>query len=282
MVQTSRSWWLGAKTRLHTEFRWLANRCPHDGNVLVGHCDACNALLADHQDLCCRSCGKRYWWTVVVGEGDVDTDTWRSQENKLGSISRITVYGVRQSIANIVAEAVVSSDDATGAMRGRSAARLKYVGGGEIESESMAVHRALGGAWLTNAGKLHAQHVIHIGLLDSDDSTTADLISSAMANSLRLADDEKVKSIAYPALGTGRSGFPMFESARIVREALVNYVQASPRGSLKDIAFVLFSPEELTEFRRGFTPQAVASGAVPPGRKRFLRLRSRFRRDLDR
>jgi O-acetyl-ADP-ribose deacetylase len=275
VVHTSRSSWLSAKTYLHTEFRWLANRCPNDGNPLVGACDECHTLLTDYQDVCCRHCGKRYWWTVVVGEGDVDIEIWGLPENKIETIGRIGVYGINQSIANLVADAVVSSDDASGAMRGRSAARLKQVGGSEIESESMSIHQNLGEAWLTNPGTLHVQHVIHVGLLDPDDSTSADLIASAMDNSLRLADEHRLKSVAYPALGTGRSGFPMPESARIVREAIIKYVDEFPLGSLENVVFVLFAPVELTEFRLGFAPPTAAIDAsTPPPRRRLFNRRN--------
>jgi hypothetical protein len=42
------------------------------------------------------------------------------------------------------------------------------------------------------------------------------------------------------------------QSAQLARHAIESYLQDMPDGELSDIAFVLFMPEELTEFRRGF------------------------------
>jgi O-acetyl-ADP-ribose deacetylase (regulator of RNase III) len=76
--------------------------------------------------------------------------------------------------------------------------------------------------------------------------TTASALRSATAHSLRIAAERELKTIAFPAVGTGIAGFPMKECAEIM---LRECVDALRRGSsLEKISFVLFDEDARRTF----------------------------------
>lgn len=107
----------------------------------------------------------------------------------------------------------------------------------------------LGEAALTGAGNLKAKFVIHAASMGLGGLTTEESLRNATLNSLRLAEEKNLKSIAFPAIGTGVAGFPMDECARIML-GLARERLESKRTSLEQIAFVLFDVSATETFRR--------------------------------
>src|ERR1700732_2759367 len=93
-------------------------------------------------------------------------------------------------------------------------------GGEEIQKECNRIGSIpVGYAAITGGGKLKARHVIHAASMGLGSLTTAETLRSSVAHSLRLAADRGLKSIAFPAVGTGIAGFPIQECAEIMLEA---------------------------------------------------------------
>src|ERR1700739_3533972 len=77
-----------------------------------------------------------------------------------------------------------------------------------------------GSAAIPGGGKLKARHVIHAASMSLGGlRTTAKTLRTSTAHSLRLAAERNLKSIAFPAVGTGVSGFPMDECGQIMLAA---------------------------------------------------------------
>lgn len=239
---------LEVRTPIEWAFEWTADSCPYDGNTLVGTCEepACACLLVDAADLYCRECGIRHWWTSEVGE-----------TKELGTIGHLNVFAVRQSLATMRVDALVSTDDTFGAMRSRSAAALKRRGGEDIERESMSRRRRMGEAWRTTAGSLHAKTVIHVCTLRADDHVEESDISTAISKALVVAEEAAAESMAFPALGTGIGRLSMSTSASLARSALLEHCKG-PARSLRDVFFALYRPEELAAFATAFESAATA------------------------
>jgi len=113
-------------------------------------------------------------------------------------------------------------------------------GGETIQKECNEIGSIpIGYAAITGGGKLKARYVIHAASMGlGGERTTAKSLRTSIAHSLRLAADRNLKSIAFPAIGTGVSGFPVEECAQIMlREASEHW---NGETSVETVYFVLF------------------------------------------
>ena len=100
------------------------------------------------------------------------------------------------------------------------AGAIKRAGGPSVEEDAVAKGPVMPGeAVSSTAGRLSYSYVIHAAVMGQDLRTSDKLIRRATVASLVLADKLKVKSIAFPAFGTGVGGFPMIACARIMTTA---------------------------------------------------------------
>ncbi len=100
------------------------------------------------------------------------------------------------------------------------AGAIKRAGGPSVEEDAMAKGPVMPGeAVSSTAGRLPYSYVIHAAVMGQDLRTNDKLIRRATVASLVLAEKLKVKSIAFPAFGTGVGGFPMIACARIMTTA---------------------------------------------------------------
>jgi O-acetyl-ADP-ribose deacetylase (regulator of RNase III) len=113
-------------------------------------------------------------------------------------------------------------------------------GGDEIQRECNEIGSIpVGYAAITGGGKLKARYVIHAASMGLGGvRTTAKTLRTSTAHSLRLAAERNLKTIAFPAVGTGISGFPMQECAQIMLNEAAQHLKGET--SLVTIYFVLF------------------------------------------
>jgi O-acetyl-ADP-ribose deacetylase (regulator of RNase III) len=123
-------------------------------------------------------------------------------------------------------------------------------GGSEIQRECNEIGSIpIGYAAITGGGKLVARYVIHAASMGLGDTrTTAKSLRTSTAHSLRLASERKLKTIAFPAIGTGVSGFPLEECAQIMLAETVAHLRAG--SSLETVHFVLFGKSAFEIFQR--------------------------------
>ncbi len=78
--------------------------------------------------------------------------------------------------------------------------------------------------------------------------TTAEPLRSSTRRSLELAKEKGVKSIAFPAVGTGIAGFPMRDCAQIMLEEVVKHFEGET--TLQQVRFVLYDQKALDAFQQ--------------------------------
>ena len=148
-----------------------------------------------------------------------------------------------------------------------NAANSSLLGGGGVDG---AIHRAggraildecrkiverqggcpTGEAVITTAGNMPARYVIHTvgpvwhGGMNNEDQ----LLANAYSNSLRLAVDNGVKTIAFPNISTGVYGFPKERAANIAIEAVRKFLKKDK--SLHEVVFVCFDRENHAIYER--------------------------------
>jgi O-acetyl-ADP-ribose deacetylase (regulator of RNase III) len=161
-----------------------------------------------------------------------------------------------------------------------NAANSSLLGGGGVDG---AIHRAggpailaeckqivsqigslpAGKAVITTGGLLAAKHVIHtVGPVYRDgEHGEAEKLASCHRESVRLADEQLLKSLSFPAISTGAFGYPVPEAAPIAISstvealALANYVTR--------VRFVLFDIATLRAYTRAAEELRHSPAASP-------------------
>jgi len=152
-------------------------------------------------------------------------------------------------LTEVDADAIVNAANNELILGGGVAGAIRVKGGPAIQEECSRIGPiALGEAAITSAGRLKARHVIHAASMRLGESTLEENLRAATRNSLRRADESSLKSIAFPAIGTGIAGFPIERCA----EVMVEEVRAHLEGSttLERVDFVLFDWRSLEVFER--------------------------------
>jgi O-acetyl-ADP-ribose deacetylase (regulator of RNase III) len=148
-----------------------------------------------------------------------------------------------------------------------NAANSSLLGGGGVDG---AIHRAggpaileecrrivdkikylpAGKAVLTTGGRLPAKYVIHtVGpVYQVGNRDEADTLASCYRESVRIADDHGIHSLAFPAISTGAFGYPVHEAAEIAVRIIAEVLPSC--AHLDKVRFVLFDVSTCKAFIR--------------------------------
>ena len=150
-----------------------------------------------------------------------------------GDITRERV----DAIANAANEGLMGGGGVDGA--------IHRAGGPAIAAECSAIRAKQGGcptgqAVITTGGNLLAKHVIHtVGpIWRGGDAGEPELLASCYWESLRLAVEHVIKTIAFPSISTGVYGYPVDQAAVIALNAVKQFLEA--HDGLDEVRFVLF------------------------------------------
>ncbi len=113
----------------------------------------------------------------------------------------------------------------------------------------------LGGAAMTGGGNLKASYVIHAASMHPGGSTTGESLRESVRNTLRLAEEKELKSLAFPAIGTGVAGFPMDRCAEIMLGEVLEQTRGAT--SLQEIHFVLFDAQGFNMFQKKYAERSA-------------------------
>lgn len=148
-------------------------------------------------------------------------------------------------------DAIVNAANNDLQLGGGVAGAIRRKGGARIQAECDEIGTIpVGGAAITSGGNLKARHVIHAASMQLGGRTSAQALRGSTAHALRIAAQQGLKTIAFPAVGTGIAGFPLRECADIMLREAVRHL-AGP-ASLEKVYFVLFDEEALEVFQKAF------------------------------
>lgn len=148
-----------------------------------------------------------------------------------------------------------------------NAANRSLLGGGGVDG---AIHRAagpklleecrkLGGcntgeAKITKGHNLKARHVIHtVGPVYSGKTEDSLLLSQCYFNSLELAAQNNLSSIAFPAISCGVYGYPLEDACKIAIDTVCRFLKEE-KGSVKKVIFILFSSKNYNLYEKYLNP----------------------------
>jgi O-acetyl-ADP-ribose deacetylase (regulator of RNase III) len=147
---------------------------------------------------------------------------------------------IRQGdITAMTVDAIVNAANNDLQLGGGVAGAIRRAGGPSIQMECDAHGPVpVGGAAVTGAGNLMAKYVVHAASMALGGQTTAQSLRSSTRESLRLAAEKGVRTIAFPAVGTGIAGFPVEQCAEIMFDECVKHLKG--KTPIETIYFVLF------------------------------------------
>ncbi|XP_069619907.1 core histone macro-H2A.1 isoform X2 [Ranitomeya imitator] len=157
---------------------------------------------------------------------------------------------VKADIATLESDAVVhptGSDLYTG---GEVGSALEKKGGKEFIEAVVELKKKNGpldiaGAAVSSGHGLPAKFVIHCNSPSWGSDKCEELLEKTVKNCLALADEKKIKSIAFPSIGSGRNGFPKQTAAQLILKAISTYFVSTMSSSIKTVYFVLFDSESI-------------------------------------
>lgn len=157
------------------------------------------------------------------------------------------VYFSQGDITTMSVDAIVNAANTDLLLGSGVAGAIRAQGGPAIQEDCDRIGPiALGEAAVTTGGRLKALYVIHTASMHLGGRTSAESLRDSTRASLMLAEGKGLKSIAFPAIGTGVAGFPMEECARIMIGEVLDHLRS--RSSLEKIQFVLYDEAALKTF----------------------------------
>lgn len=167
---------------------------------------------------------------------------------------------IQGDITDMEVDAIVNAANTALRLGAGVAGAIRAKGGPGVQRECDLIGPVgLGSAAITGAGSLKAGFVIHAAGMHPGGRVTAESLLSCVKKSLGLADEHGLKSIAFPAIGTGVGGFPIEECALIMAGAVSEYLK-SPGGSLEKVYLVLYDGEAFAVFNRVFESMHAGGG----------------------
>ena len=152
-------------------------------------------------------------------------------------------------------DAIVNAANSTLMGGGGVDGAIHRAGGPAIKQACMDIRRAVypdglptGRAVITTGGKLPAKHVIHtVGpVYGRGGQDKADLLTACYYNSLSLAVENGLTTIAFPAISTGVYGYPMSEAAAVSSRTIGQYLRADK--SIAEVRLVFFAAGDAEVF----------------------------------
>ncbi|HWK05766.1 MAG TPA: O-acetyl-ADP-ribose deacetylase [Puia sp.] len=154
---------------------------------------------------------------------------------------------IQADITTIHADAIVNAANTSLLGGGGVDGAIHRKGGPAILEECIQIRNRQGGcgtgqAVITTAGNLPSRYVIHtVGPVWTDgNKKEAELLRDCYVNSLQLAFEYNLKTIAFPNISTGIYHFPKDKAANIAIDAVRNFEDAS---FFETILFVCFDKE---------------------------------------
>jgi O-acetyl-ADP-ribose deacetylase (regulator of RNase III) len=164
-----------------------------------------------------------------------------------------TLRAIQANIVTLEVDAIVNAANTSLLGGGGVDGAIHRAAGPELVAECRMLHGCkTGDAKITKGYRLPASHVIHtVGpVWHGGKSGEPDLLASCYRRSLEIADQHRLRSIAFPGISTGIYGYPIEDAAKIAVETARGYVEAHPKSSVIEITFCCFSQRDLEIYQR--------------------------------
>ncbi|MFX0082780.1 MAG: macro domain-containing protein [Candidatus Hodarchaeota archaeon] len=154
---------------------------------------------------------------------------------------------VQGDITELETDAIVNAANAQLILGGGVAGAIKKKGGSSIQEECNKIGGTfVGGAVITTGGNLKARHVIHAVGPRMGEGNEDEKLKNATINSLKLMDEHKLKTIAFPAISTGIFGYPIDRCSKIMISTAKEYLSGNTQ--IDEVIFCLYTASDYDIF----------------------------------
>lgn len=164
---------------------------------------------------------------------------------RLYQYNNATIHLVLGDITKIRVDAIVNAANSRLAGGGGVDGAIHRVGGPAIMEECRKIGGCpTGEARITTAGNLPCKYVIHsVGPIYKDGlHGEKELLYAAYTNSLILALEHNVRTIAFPSISTGAYGYPIHEASKVAIQAVLDFLGF--HEGITEVTFVLFNQRD--------------------------------------
>jgi O-acetyl-ADP-ribose deacetylase (regulator of RNase III) len=170
-------------------------------------------------------------------------------------VGKASVRLVQGDITNMETDAIVNAANSSLMGGGGVDGAIHRKGGPQILEECKRIRATewpqglpTGKAVITTGGNLNAKYVIHtVGpVWHGGNRGEPELLRQAYQNSLRLAVDKGLKTLAFPSISTGAYGYPVEDASVVALKAVREFLEKE--DSLDEVVFVLFSGQALEAY----------------------------------
>ncbi|WMN12722.1 macro domain-containing protein [Marivirga salinae] len=146
--------------------------------------------------------------------------------------------------------AIVNAANAQLQMGGGVAGAIHTAAGKELAEETKFLAPINPGqAVITGAYKLPNKYIIHtLGPVYGFNQPEETFLRKCYKNSLALAEENNIDSIAFPAISTGAFGYPFEQATEIAFSSVLDFTNEAK--SVKLIRFVLFSEKDFQYYQK--------------------------------
>jgi O-acetyl-ADP-ribose deacetylase (regulator of RNase III) len=163
-------------------------------------------------------------------------------------VDGLTVDVIQGDLTQQDVDAIVNAANNDLELGGGVAGAIARAGGPTIQAECRKIGPVeVGDAAITTGGNLTARYVIHAASMQLGGRTSADSLRRSTRRSLEIAKEKGLRSIAFPAVGTGIARFPLDDCARIMLEEAAAHGRTPT--SLQQVRFVLFGADAEAAFK---------------------------------
>lgn len=156
---------------------------------------------------------------------------------------------VQGDITELNTDVIVNAANAQLILGGGVAGAIRRKGGSAIQEECDKIGGTfVGGAVITSGGNLKARHVIHAVGPRMGEGNEDTKLKNAVANSLKLMDEHRLKSIAFPAISTGIFGYPIDKCAKIMIMTAKQHLAGETQ--IREVIFCLYSNPDYAVFNK--------------------------------
>ncbi|MFQ5708275.1 MAG: macro domain-containing protein [bacterium] len=163
-------------------------------------------------------------------------------------INNKTLELVEGDITEESTDAIVNAANSSLILGAGVAGAIRSKGGPTIQQACNEIGGCpVGGAVITTGGSLRAKWVIHAVGPRMGEGDEEEKLRNATLNSLRVADENNLTSIAFPAISTGIFGFPLKRCSEIMLATAIDYLRGDT--ALEKIVFCLFGQQAFNTFK---------------------------------